>query len=138
MAQYTLDLARQEAEGLVELCGSRFEEIVTDILIHTEVTTPRQVKKLLNTFANNLLIAKARETEGRKLEEKLLTNERGLRFLAKLSVIQSDYNEVYMNVSKDFNFLEDLLAFYYSEEKGKMKVKPTVKSSLKRKIRRIS
>ena len=69
MAQYTLDLARQEAEGLVELCGSRFEEIVTDILIHTEVTTPRQVKKLLNTFANNLLIAKARETEGRKLEE---------------------------------------------------------------------
>ena len=54
MAQYALELAKQEAKGLVELCGSRFDEIVTDILIHAEVTTPRQVKKLLNTFANNL------------------------------------------------------------------------------------
>ncbi|MFB6587920.1 P-loop NTPase fold protein [Bacillus thuringiensis] len=133
MAQYALELARQEAEGLVELCGSRFEEIVTDILIHTEVTTPRQVKKLLNTFANNLLIAKARETERRKLEEKLLTNERGLRFLAKLSVIQSDYNEVYMSVSKDFNFLEDLLAFYYSEEKETVTVKPAIKKLFEKK-----
>ncbi|MFI8705470.1 P-loop NTPase fold protein [Bacillus sp. NPDC077411] len=133
MAQYAIELTRQEAEGLVELCGSRFDEIVTDILIHTEVTTPRQVKKLLNTFANNLLIAKARETEGRKLEEKLLTSERGLRFLAKLSVIQSDYNEVYMNVSKDFNFLDDLLTFYYSEEKETMTVKPTIKRLFEKK-----
>lgn len=127
MAQYALELAKQEAKGLVELCGNRFDEIVTDILIHTEVTTPRQVKKLLNTFANNLLIAKERETDGRKLEEKLLTSERGLRYLAKLSVIQSDYNEVHMNVSKDFNFLDDLLSFYYSEEKEIMTVKPTIK-----------
>ncbi|OFD41660.1 P-loop NTPase fold protein [Bacillus mycoides] len=133
MAQYALELARQEAEGLVELCGSRFDEIITDILIHAEVTTPRQVKKLLNTFANNLLIAKARETEGRKLEEKLLTSERGLRYLAKLSVIQSDYSEVYMNVSKDFNFLDDLLSFYYSEEKETLTVKPTIKRLFEKK-----
>ena len=133
MAQYALELAKQEAKGLVELCGSRFDEIVTDILIHAEVTTPRQVKKLLNTFANNLLIAKERETDGRKLEEKLLTSERGLRYLAKLSVIQSDYNEVYMNVSKDFNFLDELLAFYSSEEKETMLVKPTIKRLFEKK-----
>ncbi|MED2899420.1 P-loop NTPase fold protein [Bacillus tropicus] len=133
MAQYALELAKQEAKGLVELCGSRFDEIVTDILIHAEVTTPRQVKKLLNTFANNLLIAKERETDGRKLEEKLLTSERGLRYLAKLFVIQSDYNEVHMNVSKDFNFLDDLLSFYYSEEKETMTVKPTIKRLFEKK-----
>ncbi|TKI97083.1 hypothetical protein FC699_08620, partial [Bacillus wiedmannii] len=133
MAQYALELAKQEAKGLVELCGNRFDEIVTDILIHTEVTTPRQVKKLLNTFANNLLIAKERETDGRKLEEKLLTSERGLRYLAKLSVIQADYNEVYMNVSKDFNFLDDLLTFYYSGEKEIMTIKPTIKRLFEKK-----
>ncbi|MGG2014037.1 KAP family P-loop NTPase fold protein [Bacillus sp. S10(2024)] len=133
MAQYALDLVREEAEGLVELCGDRFDEIVTDILIHAEVTTPRQVKKLLNTFANNLLIAKARETDERKLEEKLLTSERGLRFLAKVSVIQSDYNEIYMNISKDFYFLDDLLAFYYSKEKERLPVKTTIKRLFEKK-----
>ncbi|PFE24911.1 KAP family P-loop NTPase fold protein [Bacillus thuringiensis] len=133
MANYALELAKQEANGLVELCGSRFDEIVTDILIHAEVTTPRQVKKLLNTFANNLLIAKEREIDGRKLEGKLLTSERGLRYLAKLSVIQSDYNEVYMNVSKDFNFLDELLTFYSSEDKENMQVKPTIKRLFEKK-----
>lgn len=132
MVQYASNLANHEAAGLVELCEGKFEEIV-DILIHAEVTTPRQVKKLLNAFANNLLIAKAREDGGKKLEDKLLTGEQGLKFLAKLSVVQSDYNEIYLNLTKDFSFLDDLLEFYHSEEPDSMIVKPTIKRLFDRK-----
>jgi hypothetical protein len=132
MVRYASNLAKQEAAGLVELCEGNFDEIV-NYLIHAEVTTPRQVKKLLNAFANNLLIAKAREDGGKKLEDKLLTGEQGLKFLAKLSVIQSDYNDIYLNLTKDFSFLDDLLEFYYSEEPEAMIIKPTIKRLFERK-----
>lgn len=126
MKQFAIDLAKQEAKGLVKSCNGQFEEII-DILIHADVTTPRQVKKLLNTFSNNLLIAKAREKESRKLEDKLLTGEVGLKFLAKLSVIQSDYNEVYLKVVNDFYFLTDLLYFYQQENPEDNNVNPSIK-----------
>ncbi|MGC7948168.1 KAP family P-loop NTPase fold protein [Bacillus sp. II_CA] len=126
MKQYASELVRQEAPGLIELCEENFEEIV-DILIHAEVSTPRQVKKLLNTFTNNLLIAKAREDNGRKLENSLLTGGQGLRFLAKLSVIQSDYNDVYLNLMNDFDFLDDLLSFYHAQDQNEKTVKSTIK-----------
>ncbi|PEE29415.1 KAP family P-loop NTPase fold protein [Bacillus toyonensis] len=126
MKQYASELVRQEAPGLIELCEENFEEIV-DILIHADVSTPRQVKKLLNTFTNNLLIAKAREANGRKLEHSLLTGEQGLRFLAKLSVIQSDYNDVYLNLMNDFDFLDDLLSFYHAQDQDEKNIKSTIK-----------
>ncbi|MEW9181125.1 P-loop NTPase fold protein [Bacillus mycoides] len=126
MKQYASELAKQEAPGLIELCEENFEEIV-DIVIHADVSTPRQVKKLLNTFTNNLLIAKAREANGRKLEDSLLTSEQGLRFLAKLSVIQSDYNDIYLTLMNDFDFLDDLLDFYHTQDHDEKAVKPTIK-----------
>jgi hypothetical protein len=134
MVKYASKLAKREASGLVELCEGNFEEII-EFLIHSEVTTPRQVKKLLNTFANNLLIAKAREDGGKKLEDKLLTGEQGLKFLAKLSVIQSDYNEIYLNLTKDFSFLDDILEFYQSEEQESKMVETKVKMLFDKKER---
>ncbi|PPA68435.1 KAP family P-loop NTPase fold protein [Jeotgalibacillus proteolyticus] len=115
MSEFAFEITKQEAPGLVRACNGQFDEI-TNILIHAGVSTPRQVKKLMNTFANNLLIARAREEDGRKLEDKLLTNNSGLKYLAKISVIQSDYNDVYLELVKDFNYLEDLLRFYQFEE----------------------
>ncbi|WP_227940355.1 KAP family P-loop NTPase fold protein [Alkalihalobacillus deserti] len=126
MSDYAINIAKQEAPGLVKLCNGQFEEII-DILIHAEVNTPRQVKKLLNTLANNLLIANSRESDGRKLEQQLLTGKKGIRFLAKLSVLQSDYDDIYMNLGKDFNYLEDLMNFYYGSNKEDNKVKPSIK-----------
>lgn len=127
MRTYAIDISNQEVPGLVKLCNGQFEEII-DILIHAEVTTPRQVKKLLNSFSNNLLIANSREAQNRKLEQQLLTGENGLRFLAKLSVLQSDYNDIYIQLAKDFNFLEDLVAFYQDANPNGTEIKPSIKS----------
>lgn len=126
MSDFAIRIAKQEAQGLVKLCNGHFEKII-DILIHAEVSTPRQVKKLLNTFANNLLIANSREAESRKLEQQLLTGEKGILFLAKLSVIQSDYNDIYMELSKDFTYLEELLEFYQTENEETVDIKPSIK-----------
>ncbi|WP_252313209.1 P-loop NTPase fold protein [Sinobaca sp. H24] len=126
MSDFAIKITNQKAPDLVEICNGLFREL-TDILIHTDVSTPRQVKKIMNTFANNLLIARAREADGRKLEDKLLTNDQGLQYLAKISVIQSDYNEVYVELVKDYNYLEDFLYFYQYGEREKEKTKSSVK-----------
>lgn len=126
MSDFAIKIARQEATGLVGLCEGQFEEII-DILIHAEVSTPRQVKKLLNTFSNNLLIAHSREAGSRKLEHQLLTGEDGRRFLAKLAVIQSDYHDVYISVGKDFSYLDDLLWFYQEGYLESAEIKPSIK-----------
>ena len=126
MSEFAIKIARQEAPGLVKLCNGQFEEII-DVLIHAEVSTPRQVKKLLNTFSNNLLIAHSREAESRKLEHQLLTGEDGKIFLAKLAVIQSDYHDVYLNVGKDFSYLDDLLRFYQETNPQDAEIKTSIK-----------
>lgn len=126
MSDYAVSIAQQEAPGLVTACNGQFQELI-DILIHTDVSTPRQVKKILNTFANNLLIAQSRESDGRKLEDKLLTNEQGLRYLAKISVIQSDYNDIYNELIRDYSFLEDLLKFYQVSEDEDNTTKASIK-----------
>ncbi len=115
MKQYAMDLASQEAPKLVANCNGIFEDII-NILIHADITTPRQVKKVLNTFANSLLIAKRRENENRKIEKKLLTGEEGLKFLAKISVLQSDYNSVYTQFIQDFQILNNIIQVYYGDE----------------------
>lgn len=118
MREYAAELVKQEAPGLLNLCNGNFNEIIK-ILIHPEVTTPRQVKKLVNTFTSNLLIAKSREREERKLENELLTGERGMRILAKLSVLQSDYNDIYSQLVNNYSIFEDILSIYYNGDISK-------------------
>jgi hypothetical protein len=113
MKEYARNLANKEVPDLVSLCNGKFDEII-NILIHPEVTTPRQVKKILNTFSNNLLIAKNRE--GRKLENELLTGNDGIKVLAKLSVLQSDYSSIYNELINNSKLLEDFLARYKGDE----------------------
>ncbi|AKP77168.1 putative P-loop ATPase [Priestia megaterium Q3] len=111
MKDYAQKLAEQEVPDLVRMCNGQFSEIIK-VLIHPEVTTPRQVKKLLNIFANNMLIAKGREDGSRKLENELITGIKGIKFLAKLSVLQSDYNDIYTALIKNYNLLEDVVEIY--------------------------
>ncbi|MBH0162071.1 KAP family P-loop NTPase fold protein [Fictibacillus sp. 26RED30] len=119
MKEYSRNLAAEEVPDLVTLCNGKFDEII-NILIHPEVTTPRQVKKILNTFANNLLIAKNRE--GRKLENELLTGDEGIKVLAKLSVLQSDYSSIYNELINNSKILEDLLERYNGNEDANEKI----------------
>ena len=73
--------------------------IIRNIIIHNHVKTPRQVKKLLNAFINNVIVATQREKDGRgnriSVEQGFVSSPEGLRMLAKMSVLQADFNEFY-------------------------------------------
>ena len=73
--------------------------IIRNIIIHNHVKTPRQVKKLLNAFINNVIVATQREKDGRgnriSVEKGFVSSSEGLRMLAKMSVLQADFNEFY-------------------------------------------
>ena len=75
---YALSLAKQEIpDFLNEYCNEELmEKVIRRVLIHPSVSTPRQVKKLLNSFVNNYMVAFAREQSG-KIEKGLLTSENG-------------------------------------------------------------
>ena len=90
--QYAYSLAQQEVPDFIsEYCSpSTLKKVVDRVLIYPGVTTPRQVKKLLNSFINNMMIVSARETSG-KIQQGLLTSEEGIMQIAKMSVLQADF-----------------------------------------------
>ncbi|MCD9022635.1 KAP family P-loop NTPase fold protein [Cohnella silvisoli] len=104
--QYTMNLVKREIPDFIaDNCPEEtFDRLVSRILIHSDVTTPRQVKKLINAFVNNYLIAREREESGR-VEKGLLTGERGIEQIAKLSVLQADFNHFYDLLFKDFSYV---------------------------------
>ncbi|MEG1502387.1 MAG: P-loop NTPase fold protein [Anaerovoracaceae bacterium] len=117
--QYAIDASRQDASDLVELCGEEnFDLICKEILIHKKVSTPRQAKKIINTFANNLLLGYRRESNG--VEEGVFTSLNGKRFLAKISVLQSDYPIFYTNLFVDNNLMTEFLDFTDNENKAEL------------------
>lgn len=88
--------------------------IVSNIIIHRNVVTPRQVKKLLNTFINNVMVAYNRQKRG-DLQPDFITGLNGIQFLAKISVLQADFNEFYDLLFVDMNVMEELLEIYRSK-----------------------
>lgn len=115
--EYTHKLCERECTELINICGENFDEIIDEILIHPSVNNPRQVKKILNNFLNNYLIAKKREDI--KIEKGLLTDKRGIKVIAKLSVLQCDFNEFYDKLVDDFDLEKNLLDFYNDKNKEK-------------------
>jgi len=113
MEDYAKNLVEEEVPKLQELCNGKFNQILR-ILIHPDISTPRQVKKVLNTFTNNLLIAKKRE-HNNKLEKNLLTSDKSIMILAKISVLQSDYSEIFAELVKDYYFIDKILSLYNGE-----------------------
>lgn len=113
---YALSLAKQEIpDFLKEYCNEELmEKVIRRVLIHPSVSTPRQVKKLLNAFVNNYMIATAREQSG-KVEKGLLTSENGTMQIAKISVLQADFNNFYDLLFKDMNAPKTFLAYHTGE-----------------------
>ena len=67
-----------------------FMKALERIVIYPDITTPRQVKKLINNFISYLIIARKRESIG-KVPEGFSTSENGVYTIAKLSVLQSNF-----------------------------------------------
>lgn len=108
MPEYAIKLSHKEIPDLCKLCGEElFDKICREILIHKNVTTPRQVKKIINAFANNLLLAYRREDN--YLAPKTLTSEHGIKILAKISVLQADYSDFYSKLFKYPDLIDKLL-----------------------------
>lgn len=85
------------ADFIDDYCdGNEYEvdRIVRNILIHSEVETPRQVKKLVNSFVNNHMVGVERERSN-KVEKGFASSVDGMRMIAKLSVLQADFKEFY-------------------------------------------
>ncbi|MEG1567757.1 MAG: P-loop NTPase fold protein, partial [Anaerovoracaceae bacterium] len=113
--QYTIEAVQKDAADLIELCGKEdFELICKEILIHKKVSTPRQAKKIVNTFANNLLLGYRRECNG--VAEGVFTSLNSKRFLAKVSVLQSDFPSFYSNMFVDNTIMDEFLNLTDSEQ----------------------
>ena len=65
MRNYAFHICREDCTDFINefFAGSQelFEEIAGKILIHNNVSTPRQVKKIINTFIENVMVARDRE-----------------------------------------------------------------------------
>lgn len=108
--QYACNLAKQEVSDFLNCyCEEQLmQKVIERVLIYPGVTTPRQVKKLLNAFINNMMIVSTRESSG-KIQQGLLTSEDGVYQIAKLSVLQADFNNFYDLLFKDMRCIDLIL-----------------------------
>lgn len=82
--------------------------IVQNIVIHKHVSTPRQVKKLINNFINNMIIACKREKK-QTVQKGFATELDSIRMIAKISVLQADFNEFYDTLFLNMNAMEEIV-----------------------------
>ena len=116
MKDYTLNIIKTKAKDLYEmLTEDELEEIVKMIFMYDGLKTPRQIKKIINTFANNMLLFTSR-VQGGKIDSSLL-NKDGKLMIAKLSVLQSDFNDFYDDLFNDSNICEEMLKVNKKEYK---------------------
>lgn len=113
---YAVELAKQEiTDFMKDYCDEALmQKAIERIIIHPNVSTPRQVKKLLNAFVNNYMIISARESSG-KIQSGLLTSEEGTMQIAKISVLQADFNSFYDLLFLDMRCLEKMLSFHRND-----------------------
>ena len=112
MRNYAFHICREDCTDFINefFDGSQelFEEIVGKILIHNNVSTPRQVKKIINTFIENVMVARDRELANR-VSKGFASEKKGLETIAKISVLQADYNGFYDILFKDVNAIDEIL-----------------------------
>ncbi len=122
MRNYALEICKIDCCDFIrEYCYDDyklFEEIVGRILVHSNVSTPRQVKKIINTFIGNVMVARDRE-QAKKVGEKFATEKSGLQTIAKIAVLQSDYNEFYDLLFIDSNVIKEILDIHRANGKKK-------------------
>ena len=71
------------------------------------IKTTRHIKKIINTFSNNAILFKERVQNGKIAPD--LFNKVGKLMLAKISVLQSDFNDFYDDLFVDSNICEEMI-----------------------------
>ncbi len=117
--EYAVNLVKENIPDFIEeYCSiDIFENLIRKVLMHKNVTTPRQVKKLINTFVNNKILITNRTKNG-KIEKTLLGIEEFDLQLAKISVLQADFNDFYDVLFRNFDYMNKIVDFH--EENYKM------------------
>lgn len=124
LKQYSDVIIAEEAPGILEICPNNYKDIM-NILIYPDVKTPRQVKKIINTFMNNILILEKRKDK--VIDRMQVESDECKMMVAKISVLQSDFNEFYKILIEDFNLIEDFLQIYNEVDKPQ-NIKENLKS----------
>lgn len=116
--KYAVELFRENCQDFVmEYMDGNMEEacrVIQNIVIHKHVSTPRQVKKLINNFINNMIIAYKREKK-QTIQKGFATEWDSIRMIAKVSVLQADFNEFYDTLFLDMNAMEEIVEVYRGE-----------------------
>lgn len=108
LPQYALELIETEAIDLFHMFKpDQLESIVKEILIHKGVTTPRQVKKIINAFAHLCLLAARREND--RVPEGTFFSDEGVCVLAKVAVLQADFSDFYRKLFDDPDLMDAFL-----------------------------
>lgn len=108
MKDYTLNIIKSESTDLANMFDDEeLEEIVKRVFMYGGLKTPRQIKKIINTFSNNMLLFSERISEG-KVDSKLL-DKNGKLMIAKISVLQSDFNDFYDELFIEPDICEKML-----------------------------
>lgn len=106
---YALELANDSIPDFIEDYCSKdmLKRVIKNVLIYKNVTTPRHVKKLINQFVNNKLLITAR-VKNEKVNEDIIKASNFDLQLAKLTVLQSDFDEFYDLLFTNSEYLETL------------------------------
>lgn len=117
---YAKSVCSAECPELVKICddiaAGCFSEEILPILIHYHIDTPRQIKKIINTFTNNLLVLKHRIAANKvNLTMSLIT----IRQIAKLSVLQSDFSSFYNYLFDNPSIINDIITIHEAHESEK-------------------
>lgn len=108
MKDYTLDIIKTESKDLYDIFDEKeIDEIVKKVFMYDGLKTPRQIKKIINTFSNNIILFKERVQTGKIAPD--LFNKVGKLILAKISVLQSDFNDFYDDLFVDSNICEEMI-----------------------------
>ena len=108
MKDYTLKIIKDESSDLYFcFAENELEEIVRKVFIYEELSTARQIKKIINTFSNNIILMKERIKDG-KIDSKFFDKD-GKLMIAKISVLQSDFNDFYDDLFENNFACEELI-----------------------------
>ncbi len=111
--EYAINLVKETVPNFIEeYCElPTFERVIRNVLIYKNVTTPRHVKKLINNFINNRILVANRIASG-KINASVIEDKNFDLEIAKISVLQSDFDEFYNVLFKDFDYLDELTNLY--------------------------
>lgn len=113
LKQYSNVIINKEAQGILDICKNNYKDVM-NVLIYPDVKTPRQVKKIINTFMNNILILEKRKDK--VIDRLQVESDECKMIVAKISVLQSDFNEFYKLLIEDFDLIDDFLEEYNETE----------------------